>query len=331
MAGHVRYSFPIMTWWLVAGLLAFCTVVQAADRPEVTFHSPQSGATVSGRSFSIEVQVSQRRLSCGQGIVLVCVSPVSHAACLYAVQVTGFALPDMGKGILLLDGGKLMEVRQQHVTISMDGLGGLSEGQHSLKLVLMRADGSSVDAHGGEVLFVKEGSPEDTAGPFYDDRFDDSALQEMQDACGPLEQQQQEHSKGTAADGTLIIALGMPVLSARKRYDGEEDDDMRVVQARETEGYIQDIADLAMLKVFLPSLVALIPHESRSFRCSASTHTQKIFKCIIRTHTLSRLLSVSYDVKVGKEERLSPSLPILLSVLFAPHRPRPDWLMASRC
>ena len=34
-------------------------------------------------------------------------------------------VPDMGKGILLLDGGKLMEVRQQHVTISMDGAGGL--------------------------------------------------------------------------------------------------------------------------------------------------------------------------------------------------------------
>lgn len=82
-------------------------------------------------------------------------------------------VPDMGKGVLLLDGGKLMEVRQQHVTISMDGAGGLSEGQHSLRLVLLRPDGSSIDAEGNEVLFLKEGSPEATAGPFYDDRFDD--------------------------------------------------------------------------------------------------------------------------------------------------------------
>jgi hypothetical protein len=145
-------------------------------------------------------------------------------------------VPDMGKGILLLDGGKLMEVRQQHITISMDGAGGLSEGQHSLRLVMMRPDGSSIDTGDSEVLFLKEGSPEDTAGPFYDDRFDDGALQEMQDACAPLEQQGR---KATRADRTLTIALGMPVLSARKKYDGEEDDDMRVVQSRESEGYIQ--------------------------------------------------------------------------------------------
>ena len=38
-------------------------------------------------------------------------------------------------------------------------------------------DGSPVDAADNQVTFRKEGSPEDTAGPFYDDRFDDSALQ----------------------------------------------------------------------------------------------------------------------------------------------------------
>jgi len=172
-------------------------------------------------------------------------------------------VPDMGKGILLLDGGKLMEVRQQHMSISMDGAGGLSEGQHSLRLVLLRPDGSSMDAEGSEVLFLKEGSPEATAGPFYDDRFDDGALQEMHDACAPLAEQGAREAD--RADHTLTIALGMPVLSAKKKYDGEEDDDMRVVQVRESEGFIQNIADLPMLKVFIPSLVASIPHETRSY------------------------------------------------------------------
>ena len=214
--------------------------------PGVIFHSPKSGATVSGRSFAIEL------------------------------EITGFEVPEKGKCILMLNGAKLMEVRQQHVTISMDGAGGLPEGQNSLKLLFMHADdGSTFEVEGGEALFFKEGSPEETAGPFYDDRFDDSALEEMQSACGVLEEERERHppkhrneegeNEEREKNSTQTLALGMPVLSARKRYDGEEDDDMRVVQARGSAGFIQEVADLPMLKVFIPSLVASIPHETRSF------------------------------------------------------------------
>ena len=55
----------------------------------------------------------------------------------------------------------------------------------------------------------------------------------MQEACGLLdESQQQQQEQHDVSARTKTIALGMPVLSARKRYDGEEDDDMRVVQVR---------------------------------------------------------------------------------------------------
>ena len=224
---HVRLA--VVVWVLMA-----CAECAAGASAGVIFHSPESGATVSGRSFVIEV------------------------------EVTGFDIPQAGKGVLLLDGSRLMELRQQHVTISMDGLGGLTEGQHSLRVLLQGVDGVAVDAADNEVLFIKHGSPEDTAGPFYDDRFDDAALQEMQEACSPLEH---AHSQAPQAPQRVqTIALGMPVLSARKKYDGEEDDDMRVVQSREEAGFIQNVADLPMLKVFIPSLVAAIPHETRAFQ-----------------------------------------------------------------
>jgi hypothetical protein len=233
---------------LVARGLAACTALlvlcsaaspQSGASPSVVFHSPQLGATVSGRSFVIEVEVK------------------------------GFDVPDMGKGVLLLDGAKLMEVRQQHVTISMDGLGGLSEGQHSLTLLLERRDGSPVTAANSQVTFLKEGSPEATAGPFYDDRFDDSALLEMNEACRALDQLHSASAVSRAGEGGRqieTIALGLPVVSARKKYDGEEEDDMRVVQDREKEGFIEDMAELPMIKVFIPSLVTSIVHEPRPFR-----------------------------------------------------------------
>lgn len=31
----------------------------------------------------------------------------------------------------------------------------------------------------GEVKFLKEGAPEETAGPFHDDRYDDESLEEV--------------------------------------------------------------------------------------------------------------------------------------------------------
>ena len=99
---------------LQAALLTL--VCAAAQVPsDITFHSPQPGQTVSGRSFTIEVEVA-----------------------------SSFPVPEEGKGVLFLDGGKLLEVRQQHVTVSMDGAGGLAEGQHTLQLVLFALDGSTI-------------------------------------------------------------------------------------------------------------------------------------------------------------------------------------------
>lgn len=60
--------------------------------PGISFHEPQPGQTVSGRTFTISVGVSD------------------------------FAFPSDGKGVLYLDGGKLIEVRQPQLTISMDGI-----------------------------------------------------------------------------------------------------------------------------------------------------------------------------------------------------------------
>lgn len=119
----------------------------AETSPRIVFNAPTSGQTVSGRTFAIEV------------------------------EVFGIQLPDEAKGILYLDNGKLLEMRQSHLTVNMDGAGGLAEGLHSLRLVLVNTNGETISS--GSVTFVKEGSPEDLAGPFHDSRYDDETLQEV--------------------------------------------------------------------------------------------------------------------------------------------------------
>ena len=125
------------------------SVLQADEEtsPRIVFNAPTSGQTVSGRTFAIEV------------------------------EVFGIQLPDEAKGILYLDNGKLLEMRQSHLTVNMDGAGGLAEGLHSLRLVLVNTNGETISS--GSVTFVKEGSPEDLAGPFHDSRYDDETLQEV--------------------------------------------------------------------------------------------------------------------------------------------------------
>ena len=120
----------------------------AENYPDIVFHLPTSGQVVTGRTFAIEV------------------------------EIFGLQIPEEGKGILYLDSGKLLEVRQQHLTVNMDGAGGLSEGPHSLRVELFDTKGKSLSS--GSVSFVKEGSPEELAGPFHDSRFDDEALVEVQ-------------------------------------------------------------------------------------------------------------------------------------------------------
>jgi hypothetical protein len=88
------------------------------------------------------------------------------------------AIPEQGKGILYIDDTKLFEVRQQHMTISMDGAGGLREGEHRVRVdVVDHATGGIVAVK--SVVFRKEGAPEDTAGPFHDERFDGDDLIEV--------------------------------------------------------------------------------------------------------------------------------------------------------
>ncbi|KAJ1489085.1 hypothetical protein T484DRAFT_1886283, partial [Baffinella frigidus] len=212
-------------------VLLACAVAQVP--PEITFHSPQPGQTVLGRSFTIEVEVA-----------------------------SSFHVPEEGKGVLFLDGGKLLEVRQQRVTVSMDGAGGLFEGQHTLRLVLLALDGSTVATQ--QVLFLKEGAPEETAGPFHDDKYDDEALHEMQAACAPLADLPRDPPPPRSRDDPAVIALGLPVLSSLTKYDGEEADDMRMAQERE--GFINDASQLPMFEVFIPSLLANIPLEKGHYR-----------------------------------------------------------------
>ena len=76
------------------------------SKAKIIFLAPVPKQIVSGRTFPIDVELS------------------------------GLQIPEDGKSILYLDDGKLLEVRQQHVTVTMDGAGGLSEGQHSLRLFL---------------------------------------------------------------------------------------------------------------------------------------------------------------------------------------------------
>jgi hypothetical protein len=108
-----------------AVLLVFFAAAAGQPSPTIEFHSPTPGQSVSGRSFTIEVEVAP-----------------------------SFHVPEQGKGILFLDGGKLLEVRQQRVTISMDGAGGLAEGPHKLRLELFALDGTTLAAQ--EVCAVRD-------------------------------------------------------------------------------------------------------------------------------------------------------------------------------
>jgi hypothetical protein len=60
----------------------------------------------------------------------------------------------------------------------MDGAGGLAPGIHSLRLDFHDAQGGPV-IEGSPHLFNKEGDPEESAGPFHDDRYDGEDLQEV--------------------------------------------------------------------------------------------------------------------------------------------------------
>ena len=111
--------------------IVMCMLLQVRAVPVVTFHRPQSGETFSGRSFIIDVEVL-----CISGCMCLflcsCPAPCLRVSLRRELekdstrirtrenttpaegklpQVNGFDLPEMGKGILLLDGGKLMEVR----------------------------------------------------------------------------------------------------------------------------------------------------------------------------------------------------------------------------
>jgi hypothetical protein len=143
--------FLVERWFLVWVYLLSLICVRNADTertPKIKFNSPTSGQVVSGRTFAIDVEVS------------------------------GIRIPDDAKGILFLDNGKLLEMRHPHLTVNMDGAGGFSEGQHSLRLVLINSEGTTISS--GSVTFVKEGSPEDLAGPFHDSRYDDETFLEVQ-------------------------------------------------------------------------------------------------------------------------------------------------------
>ena len=135
-----------------AAVLVLCSAVSAQrGAPSVVFHSPQLGATVSGRSFVIEVEVRAARApaclasaarapAClasrrggrrarGRAVLrslrvcvpafLQCTGCVLRRASAQPArsprarrgQVKGFDVPDMGKGVLLLDGARLMEVK----------------------------------------------------------------------------------------------------------------------------------------------------------------------------------------------------------------------------
>ena len=50
----------------------------------------------------------------------------------------------------------------------------------------------------------------------------------MQEECGKLSALDIQAAGGKGGNVT-VIALGLPVVSSRKKYDGEEEDDMRVV------------------------------------------------------------------------------------------------------
>ena len=130
-------------------VLLFVPCVLCADfeGAEIKFLSPSPDQAVSGRSFLIDI------------------------------EVTGVSVPSDAKGVLLLDEGRLLEVRQQRITITMDGAGGLSEGAHILRLQLVRHDGTPLISD--SVTFIKEGFPEELAGPFHDSRYDDEALHEV--------------------------------------------------------------------------------------------------------------------------------------------------------
>lgn len=174
----------------------------------------------------------------------------------------GLRIPEEGKGILYLDGIKLLEVRQQRISISMDGAGGLAPGPHALRVDIHPAGGESVE--GSTHTFIKEGDPEDAAGPFHDDRFDGEDLHEVigclalppcqvpqtdlrrhvknmsistgrqrDDTSLPDHQMQMEASCAAYASSTQVpddppasgtataIALGLPIVSSKTKYDGE--------------------------------------------------------------------------------------------------------------
>jgi hypothetical protein len=140
-------SFTIFSLVLFFCLDLISCTSGVVSKANIIFHAPTPKQTVSGRTFLIDVEVS------------------------------GLQIPEDAKGILYLDNGKLLEVRQQHVTVNMDGAGGLTEGQHSLRLVLFNSEGSTLLSE--SVSFMKEGSPEELAGPFHDSRYDDETLIEV--------------------------------------------------------------------------------------------------------------------------------------------------------
>lgn len=60
----------------------------------------------------------------------------------------------------------------------MDGAGGLAPGIHNLRVDFHDSLGGSAVV-GAIHEFTKEGDPEESAGPFHDDRFDGDDLQQV--------------------------------------------------------------------------------------------------------------------------------------------------------
>eukprot|EP00283_Hemiselmis_rufescens_P024606 CAMPEP_0173463270 /NCGR_PEP_ID=MMETSP1357-20121228/68042_1 /TAXON_ID=77926 /ORGANISM="Hemiselmis rufescens, Strain PCC563" /LENGTH=98 /DNA_ID=CAMNT_0014431075 /DNA_START=38 /DNA_END=331 /DNA_ORIENTATION=+ len=96
-------------------------------------------------------------------------TPVEGRTLTIDFEIQGFAVPDDGKGVLYLDGGRLYEVRQQRLSINMDGAGGLLEGDHTLRVDLHPISGGQV-IEGRPHMFTKHGSPDGLEGPFHDER-----------------------------------------------------------------------------------------------------------------------------------------------------------------
>ena len=82
-------------------------------------------------------------------------------------------------------------------------------------------------------------------------------------------------------------------------------------------GFIENVADLPMLKVFIPSLVASIPHETGSYRCSCVS----VFLCVCVS--LCLCLCVGVSVHLGLCVSVSSCMCACVNVRF-------EWMLGAR-